>query len=109
MRIPVFARRANPSIDRPILKKSFSYVTDQVNAGRADWIDRLKPQRGIICREMLYFGERHEFVETIAPIKIVGWGSGEIPGLRFVGPKPRIQLVMTAPADFRQYVGAATA
>lgn len=108
MRFPVFARRANPSIDRPIIRKSKSYVTEQVEFGRADWVDPRKPELGIVCREMLYFGEREIPVETVTLAKL-GFTAGEIPGLRFVGPKPRIQLVASAMTDFREYVGAATA
>lgn len=58
MRIPVFARRANPSVDRPILRKSESYARDQVLAGRAHWIDPDEPRKGVVCREILFFGER---------------------------------------------------
>jgi hypothetical protein len=108
MRIPVFARRSNPAIDRPFLKKSLFYTTEQVAAGRADWVDPAHPEKGIICRELLYFGERPQRVETIAISKI-GFTTGEIPGLRWVGPKPKIQLVATPPSEFQQYAGAATA
>jgi hypothetical protein len=58
MRIPVFARRANPSVDRPILRKSESYAKDQIERGRAVWVDPDDPRQGIICREILFFGER---------------------------------------------------
>lgn len=58
MRIPVFAQRANPVVDRPILKKSEGYAREQVLSGRAVWIDASKPRKGIICREILFFGER---------------------------------------------------
>lgn len=108
MRIPVFARRSNPSVDRPFLKKSLFYVTEQVNAGRADWVDPARPEKGIICRELLYFGEPAQRVETVAISKL-GFTTGEIPGLRWVGPKPKIQLVSTPPAEFQKYAGAASA
>jgi hypothetical protein len=58
MRIPVFARGSNPAIDRRIQKKSLSYATGEVEAGRADWVDPADPAKGIICREFLYSGQR---------------------------------------------------
>jgi len=53
MRIPVFARRANPSADRPIVKKSESYADAQVAAGLADYVDPKDKRKGIIAREYL--------------------------------------------------------
>lgn len=85
MRIPVYARRANPAYDRPILKKSLAYVTEQVESGRAAWVNPLDPAKGIKCREVLYFGEREVRVETV--------DLGEFPisdrtlNLKFIGPK----------------------
>ena len=58
MRFPVFARRTNPSVDKAILRKSKFYVEEAVANGRADWVDELDHTKGIVCREMLYFGER---------------------------------------------------
>lgn len=85
MRIPVFARRANPSVDRPILRKSEFYAVEEVLRGRADWIDPENHRRGIICREMLYFGPRTTpiEVETVTVSRL----PGEIPGLRFIPAK----------------------
>lgn len=83
MRFPVFARRSNPSIDPPILRKSESYITDQVKSGRADWVDPLDPTKGIICRELLYFGFR-----PIAPEPETTSGPNVERGLRFEDPNP---------------------
>lgn len=57
MRIPVFARRANPSVDRPILRKSRAYAEEQIKNGLADWVDYLDPRKGIIAREYLPSGK----------------------------------------------------
>ncbi len=81
MRIPVFARGSNPAIDRPILRKSESYANQQVDSGRADWIDDNDHSRGIVCRELLYFGPREVRVEP-ADLKSVNFA--ELPGVRFV-------------------------
>ena len=79
----MFARGTNPSIDRPFLRKSKTYVFNQVRLGRADWVDPEDPRKGIICRELLHFGYRplvstmptiEENVRTLPPI--------ELPGLR---------------------------
>jgi len=83
MRIPVFARGTNPRIDRPILRKSETYTDAQVAAGRADYVDPADKSKGIICREMLYFGERPVRVETVP----VGYlAPRELPGVKFVPP-----------------------
>lgn len=57
MRIPVFARGSNPAIDQPNQRKSESYGLDEVNAGRADWIDPDDHAKGIVCRAFLYNGQ----------------------------------------------------
>lgn len=83
MRFPVFARRSNASIDRPIMRKSMSYLETQIAEGLADWVDVAEPRRGIIARGMLYFGAR-EFqtfdsrMEKMPPV--------EVPGVRFIPP-----------------------
>lgn len=82
MRIPVFARRSNPAVDRPILRKSLKYVTEQIESGRANWVDPSDPAKGIVCREMLYFGEREIPVETVS----CGTLPVELPGIKFVPP-----------------------
>ncbi len=46
----MFARGANPRVDRPILKKSVSYTDEQVASGRADYVDPTDRSKGIICR-----------------------------------------------------------
>ncbi len=81
MRIPVFARGANPAIDRPILRKSVTYCDLQVVEGRADYIDFTDKSRGIICRELLYFGPRAIPME---PVDLKSVDFAEIPGVRFV-------------------------
>ncbi len=58
MRIPVFARHANPRVDTPILRKSITYIQEQIDKGRAHWVDVGNPRKGIVCREMLNFGGR---------------------------------------------------
>lgn len=83
MRFPVFARRADPSKDSPILRKSLKYVSEQVESGLAVWVDPLDPAKGIQCREMLYFGEREIPVATANLHDL----SDRILGLKFLGPK----------------------
>jgi hypothetical protein len=82
MRFPVFARRANPSVDAPILRKSKTYIEQQVAEGRADYVDPADPRKGIVCRELLHFGHRPLAPEpqtsTYSPV--------ELPGLRYMPP-----------------------
>jgi len=85
MRFPVFARRSNPAFDQPIVRKSKSYVTDQVEHGVADWIDALDRSKGIVCREMLYFGPRAYHIEVIEDTG--GESPIELPGLHMEFPK----------------------
>ena len=96
MRIPVFARRANPAIDRPILRKSRFYAEQQVREGRADWVDENDPRKGIVCRELLHFGPRKVEVETANPLDY-DWA--ELPGIKVIPAKmeqnptlPRLQV-----------------
>lgn len=58
MRVSVFARGSNPAIDRRIQRKSLQYATDEVEAGRADWVNPEDHSQGVICRAILYSGER---------------------------------------------------
>ena|ERR1700733_2632942 len=58
MKTSVFARGSNPLVDRAIQRKSLSFCNDEVEARRADWINPNAPEKGIICREFLYFGEK---------------------------------------------------
>lgn len=81
MRIPVFARGSNPAVDRPILRKSESYCELQVEECRADWLDSDDHAKGIVCRELLYFGPREIRVE---PADLHGVDFAELPGVRFV-------------------------
>jgi hypothetical protein len=57
MRIPVFARGSNPAIDQPNQRKSVSYAADEVEAGRADWVNWQDHSQGILCRAFLYSGQ----------------------------------------------------
>ena len=53
LRIPVFSRLANPSVDPPIIRKSVAYCARQVADLLAVWIDPANPSKGIRCREFL--------------------------------------------------------
>ena len=86
MRIPVFARGSNPAVDRPILRKSESYCNLQVEEGRADWLDPDDHAKGMICRELIYFGEREIPLE---PGDVSRLESAELPGVRFVYSRDR--------------------
>lgn len=57
MRIPVFARGSNPAIDRRLVTKSLAYATEEVECGRADWVNPQDHSQGILCRAFLYSGE----------------------------------------------------
>lgn len=90
MRIPVFARGANPRVDRPFLKKSESYAEGEVLAGHADWLDPDDHTKGILCRELLYFGPRPTRVETVHLADLeLEHDLAELPGLRFVYDRER--------------------
>jgi hypothetical protein len=92
MRFPVFARRANPSVEKPILHKSKTYVFEQVASGRADWVDPSQPKRGIIARETLYFGPRElRIVEDTGSSAGLGFGA-----LKFVDPNPKRDRITLA-------------
>ena len=82
MKFPVFAHRNNPAVDRPILRKSKSYVEDQVTRRVADWVDPSDRKKGIICREMLFFGNRPLPTVPVRP----DYFPAELPGLRFQQP-----------------------
>jgi hypothetical protein len=58
MRVSVFSRGSNPRVDRPIQRKSVSYAAEEVAAGRADWVNPDDHAQGILCRAILYSGER---------------------------------------------------
>lgn len=50
MRIPVYRKGSNPSIDPAFLRKSTSYVRSLVSMGDADWYDKTDESRGAILR-----------------------------------------------------------
>lgn len=86
MRIPVFARRSNPAVDRPILRKSLSYGETQVADLLADWVDVNDKRKGIVAREYL---PRTGVVELpAAPTCTVSLAALEIPGLSFKPSTP---------------------
>ena len=58
MNISVFSRGSNPAVDRHIQRKSLSFCTVEVEAGRAEWVDPADHSRGIIARDFLCFGEK---------------------------------------------------
>jgi hypothetical protein len=79
MKFPVFAKGAEPSIDRRIQRKSMSYITEEVGKGRADWVDCGDRRKGIICREMLHLG-----FKPLAPEpekRLYGLAPSEVSGL----------------------------
>ena len=94
MRIPVFARGANPRVDRPILKKSKSYADEQVVLGRAEYIHPTNPAHGIICRELLYFGPPRFEAEPNDLLNSFNL-SGELRGVKFIPPSndPRLGIL----------------
>lgn len=78
MRIPVFARGSNPAIDRPNQRKSITYGTAEVEAGRADWIDPDDHSRGILCRAFLYSGQT---LQPAAPEQLRKLSRSSLPAL----------------------------
>lgn len=84
MRLRVFARRANPAIDRPILHKSAAYCEDAVNTRFADWVDPQDHSKGIIAREMLPSGKIAVTVEIAATSSLLP--PLEPSGCKFVPP-----------------------
>ena len=83
----MFAKRSNPFVDRPILRKSKNYVEQQVSHGRAHWVDPEDHKKGIVCREMLYFGERALKPEPVSA------KSSPRPNLRWEPPKTEAWLM----------------
>ena len=82
MKFPVFSRRSNPAVDRPIVRKSRSYVEDQIARKRAVWVDPSDARKGIVCCEMLFFGNR----PLPTPPSRPDYFPAELPGLRFQQP-----------------------
>ena len=105
----MFARRSSPGVDQPIQRKSKSYVEGEVSAGRADWVDSENHWRGILCREMLFFGEK-----TLAPQAAECRSVDDsYMGLKFVPPptwkNPTLPRVMALVAAHRNWDMTATA
>ena len=78
----MYPRRGDPAVDRPILRKSKAYIDQQVAAGLAEYVDQRDPRKGIICREMLFFGSRPLPDSPARP----DYFPAELPGLRFQQP-----------------------
>lgn len=95
MRIPVFARRANPSVDRPIVRKNLAYAETQVGEGLADWVDPCDPSKGIVAREYLPSGK--VLVPDSADFQALTLPRAELPGVKYVppssDPRPRMSTV----------------
>lgn len=82
-------------------------------AGVADWVDPLEPKQGIVCRELLYFGEKRFIPE---PVDLKTIPLAELPGIKFIrppSPQPGIpvsqHLVIdrsACPVDWSQEVSA---
>lgn len=84
MRFPIFPRKSNPAVDRPVVRKKMVYLEAQVAQLLADWVDSSDKSKGIICRDMLYFGPR-EF--TYDPPSECYMPPREIPGVFFQEPQ----------------------
>lgn len=84
----MFARGSSPQIDRPILRKSKLYVEDQVSIGRAEWVDANDHTKGILCRELLYFGPPDALGYDPLPLgSRLKLAPLELPGLIFREPQ----------------------
>lgn len=92
MRIPVFARRSNPAIDKPILRKNLSYGEEQVRFGVAEWVDPLDPSKGIVALEMLLSGRSFVRVETVSISKAL-LPPLEPNGCKVVGVEPTSPVI----------------
>lgn len=57
MRVPVYARGADPRTSSPILRQSLGYAIKQVEEFVADWVDPSNLRKGIIPREFLPSGK----------------------------------------------------
>ena len=87
MKFPVFARRSNPAVDRPILRKSRAYVEEQVNRGAAFWVDSCDPRKGIMARDMLHFD-----LKALPQLESrLEYFPAELPGVYFQQPKTSSQ------------------
>jgi hypothetical protein len=96
MRIPLYARGANPCVDHRIAKKSLFYAETQVAEGLADWVDPCDPSRGIIAREYLPSGKKAQAPDPVA-VESLTLPRAELPGVKYVppssDPRPRIASV----------------
>ena len=79
MRFPVYSRRSNPSIDKPIIRKHMKYLEAQVSDFLADWVDPSDKRKGIIAREFLRSGRALppnpvdvEKLLTMPPVELPG-------------------------------------
>lgn len=93
----MFARRANPRVDREIVRKSMSYLESQVESGLADWVNSGNHREGIIARELLNLGPRTFYPlpeNPPSPARV------ELPGIYFKppasDPRPSMQSVREA-------------
>src|SRR5437899_2272806 len=95
MRFPVFARRADPRVDRPIVRKNLNYLETQVHEGLADWVDPCDPACGIIAREYLPSGKA-QAPDPVA-VESLNTPRAELPGVKYVPPssdsRPRLASV----------------
>lgn len=77
----MFSRGSNPAIDCPNQRKSMSYASEEVEHGRADWVDRNDRAKGIICRAFLYSGQQVHRLESADA------GSSPMPRLKWLPPQ----------------------
>ena len=96
MRFPVFARGANPRVDRAILRKSKTYIETQIALGLADWVNAGDPRQGIICRETVYFGERKSSASVEKSSAGAFRADGELRGVKFIPPVGDSRLAVLA-------------
>jgi hypothetical protein len=83
VRIPVFARRSNPSVDLPIIRKSVAYCEKQVADLLAEWVNPSDHSQGIIAREFL----PRETMPDFSPAPLETLPASELPGVKFEDPE----------------------
>lgn len=83
------------------MRKSMSYLEDQVDRGASVWVNPADKRKGIIARDMLNFGPRLCYPPSPeCTNEMDGWL--EIPGVIFRGPRapmivePRADCAMLA-------------
>lgn len=75
MRIPVYRKGSNPSVDPAFLRKSLSYVRSLVSSGDADWWDETDESRGAILRSSrATYGEVNRIGMIAAGTMMSAWG-----------------------------------